>query len=343
MPRGLEQRTLGDVRRVDELEALVDVPLASVVLHLSADDPALRVEHRQARAEHLRKAEQVKLDPQLAVVALGGLGQPGLVRLEGLPARPGRAVETLQRGVLLVAAPVSGGVASQREGRDVAGVRHVRAAAQVLPRGRAVATQVVVDGQLAGTDLGTGPLVVARRALVGDQLELVRLVGQLGSSLLVTHQASAEALPLLDDRAHALLQLLEVLRSERLGHVEVVVEAVGDRRADAEPGLLVTDLYGLGRDMRGRVAQDRQPFGAVDGDLLDFRVRRDLPVQVAGLAIDPDGDDGPVVTKQIESGGRTAGHQFGAYAAVTEGDRHGRHAGKTRPGPPGAHSSFAVV
>ena len=38
-----------------------------------------------------------------------------------------------------------------------------------------------------------------RRALVGDQLQLVRLVGQLGPGLVVGDLAAPEALPLLDD------------------------------------------------------------------------------------------------------------------------------------------------
>ena len=44
--RHLEQVALGDVRRVDELISGSDVTLARVVLHLGADDAALRMEHR---------------------------------------------------------------------------------------------------------------------------------------------------------------------------------------------------------------------------------------------------------------------------------------------------------
>ena len=44
--RHLEQVALGDVRRVDELIPGSDVTLARVVLHLGADDAALRMEHR---------------------------------------------------------------------------------------------------------------------------------------------------------------------------------------------------------------------------------------------------------------------------------------------------------
>ena len=44
--RHLEQVALGDVRRVDELIPGSDMALARVVLHLGADDAALRMEHR---------------------------------------------------------------------------------------------------------------------------------------------------------------------------------------------------------------------------------------------------------------------------------------------------------
>ena len=61
---------------LDELEALLDVPLPDVVLHHPADDAALGVEHGQAGAELVREREEVELGAELAVVALLGLGQP---------------------------------------------------------------------------------------------------------------------------------------------------------------------------------------------------------------------------------------------------------------------------
>ena len=154
---------------------------------------------------------------------------------------PGGAVDALQLLVLLVAAPVRRGRAHQLERRDPLGGRQVRPAAEVLPRQRAVAPEVVVDGELGAADLGRRRPRLRRSALgalEADQLELVRLGRELGSraSSSVTGRRR-EPLALLDDLAHPRLDLLEVLGVERLLDVEVVVEAVGDRRADAELGV----------------------------------------------------------------------------------------------------------
>ena len=80
-----------------------------------------------------------------------------------------------------------------------------------------------------------------------------------------------------------------------LGDVEVVVEAVLDRRADAQLGLGEQLLDGLGQHVRGRVPQDRAA-------LVGARSRRARPVavgelvgEVAQLAVDPGGDHGAAV------------------------------------------------
>ncbi len=124
------QVALGDVRRVDELVAGVDVPLPRIVLHLLADDAALGVEDRQAGAQLVREGEEVKFDPELAVVAAFGLGDALLVGLQRVLGGPGGAVDALQLLVLLVAQPVGGGGPGQGERvGDELGVGQVRAAA----------------------------------------------------------------------------------------------------------------------------------------------------------------------------------------------------------------------
>src|SRR4029450_12067638 len=109
----------------------------------------------------------------------------------------------------------------------------VRAAAQVPPAALAgLGVEVVVDGERAVADLDG--LLVAGPAPLVDDLELVGLVGQLGAGLVVRDDPPGEALALLDDLAPALLDPLQVLWGERLGDVEVVVEAVLDRRPDPQ-------------------------------------------------------------------------------------------------------------
>ena len=152
------------------------------------------------------------------MVAALGLLDPVQVLLERLLGLPGGAVDPLQLLVLLVAAPVRRRGPHQLEGRDPLGGRQVRAAAQVVPDQRAVALEVVVDGQLAGADLdarplggvlgGPEPLSPISSSLYGSSCELAR-------RLVVADHAAGELLALLDDLAHPRLDLLEVLRGER--------------------------------------------------------------------------------------------------------------------------------
>ena len=92
-------------------------------------------------------------------------------------------------------------------------------------------------------------------------------------------------------RCHRLLEVLQVLGGERLGHVEVVVEAVGDRRTDAELRVGVRRLDGLRQHVRGRVPQDRQALLRLDAHRFErcplslSEGRRQ--VQVADLSVHP--------------------------------------------------------
>ncbi len=81
---------------------------------------------------------------------------------------------------------------------------------------------------------------------------------------------------------------------ERLLHAEVVVEAVGDGRADAEVRLRVDPLHGLREHVRGGVAQDAEPVGAVDRDRLDGIRLVDHRREVFQLAVHAQGDDGAI-------------------------------------------------
>ena len=129
--------------------------------------------------------------------------------------------------------------------------------------------EVVVDGELGAADLHHLVELVARAALEADQLELVRLVRELGARLVLGDDAAREALARLDDLLHPLLERREVVRGERALDVEVVVEAVADRRADAELGLGEQLLHRLGEHVRGRVPQHRAAVLGVDRDRLE--------------------------------------------------------------------------
>ncbi len=242
-------------------------------------------------ADLVGEAEQVQLGAQLAVVAAGRLLEQLQVVLERVPGRPGGPVHPLELGVLLGSAPVGGGRTHQLDRADQPGGRQVRAPAQVAPAAVAVLVEVVVDGQLAAAHLHhLGGVDVA---LEVDQLQLERLVGELGLGLGEGVEAAAvEGLARLDDLQHPLLHPVQVLRGERPGDLEVVVEAVVDGRADAELGLREDVLHRLGEHVRAGVPQHVQPVRGVDGHRHHLGVGLRSPVQVAQLVAVADHDDG---------------------------------------------------
>jgi hypothetical protein len=134
------------------------------------------------------------------------------------------------------------------------------------------------------TSTGLAPLV--------DDLELVRLVLQLGSGLVIGDDPPGEALPLLDDLAHALLDPVQVLGDKRLLDVEVVVEAVLDRRPDAQLRLREQVLDGLGEHVRGRVPHDHPAVVAGQGHRLDLVALLHGMAEVAQHPVDPGRDHG---------------------------------------------------
>lgn len=289
------------MRGVDELVALFFVALARVVLHGAADDATPRVEDGQAGADLVLYGEQVELGAELAVVALLGLHEEVEVGLQLLLRRPRGAVDALEHRVLLAAAPVGGGVAHELERRDVAGGRQVRAAAQVGPADvAALRVDVVVDAQLAAAHLDVRTVVRGRRgALEADELQLVRLVGELLAGRLVGDHAAGELLAALLDLLHLLLDGLEVIGGEGLRDVEVVVEAVPDRRADAQLGLGEELLHGLRHDVRGRVAQDVQAVLGGDLHRLDALTVPHLVGEVLQFIGDARGDDGALAGEEL--------------------------------------------
>lgn len=320
VPGGLEQVALGDVGRVDERVAVLLVPTARVVLHLAADDAALRVEDRQAGTDLVGEREQVEFGAELAVVALGGFLEAHQVRLELVLVGPGGAVDALQLRVLLGAAPVRGGDAHELGGvADPAGVRDVRAAAEVLPEHLArLRVDVLVHGELAGTDLDAlAGVAVGRCTLEADELLLVGLPRHQLACLLVGDDHATEALGLLDDAVHALLDRLEVFGGEGLGDVEVVVEAIGDGRPDAELGVRVDLLHGLRQHVGGRVAEDVEPVLLLQGDglggLAGLHVRR----EVLQDTVDTDRDDAALTVEELGAGrGRRRGPGLGCLGKL---------------------------
>ena len=301
--RDLEQLRLGDVRAVDELVAGFAVLAPRVVLELAPDDATLRVENRQARTDFVGEAEQVQLGAELAVIAALRLLDELQVLVERLLRLPRGAVDALQAGVVLVAPPVRGRAAGQLERRNVARRRDVRAAAQITPLPFAgTGIEVVVGGELVAADLHH----LGVTGLVVDEFELVRLVRELFAGFIFgLVDAPREQLAFLDDLAHPLFQRLQILRRERARRVEVVVEAVGDGRPDAELGLREHVLHRLREHVRGRMPDHAAAVVGVGGDgrHLDVALRR--PGQVTQPAVGVAHDDDRVVGTPARQAGVT--------------------------------------
>ena len=166
--------------------------------------------------------------------------EPLEVRVEVVLREERRPVDPRQLRVLLVAAPVRTGETGQLEGLDRLGVLEMRAAAEVGE----VALRVERD-------------LPVRRV---DELDLVRLILLLeAGARLGAIELDALPRPALVELARDLrLDRREVLLADRLGELEVVVEAVLDRRADRDldPGMQPT--HGLREQVRRRVAQHGQ-------------------------------------------------------------------------------------
>ena len=288
--RRVEESALGDFGGVHEVKPGQLVTVGHVGLDLVAQDAALGVEDDQAGADLLGEGVQVQLGSEATVVAALGFLDTLLVGHQVLLGGPGGAVDALELVVRLVTLPVGGRGLGQGEAvADQLGGGQVGAAAQVLPGDGTVAADVVVHGEGCAANLDRGAL--GTLALRGDELELVGLLGQLNHGLVLGDLAAHEALAFLDDALHALLEFTQQLGGHRVDVAEVVVEAVGDERADAEVDVGEDVLNSLREHVRGAVAQDVQAILAGQGDGLDGRALLKGGREVTRRAVNLNGDD----------------------------------------------------
>ena len=154
---------------------------------------------------------------------------------------------------------------------------------------RAVGVEVLVDadGAVAG-DLARVIVVGRAGADVADDLLLVRLVREELEAAVEVVLLAHERLVLGDDLAHPGLDALEVRVGEVLAvrELEVVVEAVGDRRADGVLRAREQVEDSLGHEVRRRVAQDVAALVRVRRDDRDLGVMLDRAGEVHLFAVD---------------------------------------------------------
>ena len=233
----LPQPLVDQDRRGDLLVAAGVQDFAHEPLQLAHHRPAVGQPEGRARRDIVEGVE-VELAPELAVVALLGLLDPPEVPVQLFLREPGGAVDPLEHGVPLVAAPVGAGRRQQLEEADRAGGRHVGPPAEI-------------------DEL---PLLVDRHARSIERfqdLHLERLapLPEEADRLATVHLPPLERETGRDDVAHAGLDLGQVLRRERRGPGEVVVEAVLDGGADRQLDVRVQAFHRLSHDVRSGVPE----------------------------------------------------------------------------------------
>mmetsp|Transcript_242 Transcript_242/g.520 ORF Transcript_242/g.520 Transcript_242/m.520 type:complete len:650 (-) Transcript_242:126-2075(-) len=250
--RRLPQVDRRHVRRVEQLVPAAHVRLLPVLLHQVAHRRALGVPEDQPSARRLLDGEEVELLAESAVVSPPRLRLQPLVLLQLLLRLPRRAVHPLQHRPVLVAEQVGprDRLELDRLRRQVAGGGDVRPRAQVPPA--VLLLRQVVDRDAVAFD-------------PAEDLQLVRLVLRADAPLrlLARDDLLHEGQLLLDDLVHLLLDPPQVFVLERLGRVEVVVEALLDPRADGDLRALVERLHRHRHHVRRRVADAKQPVALV--------------------------------------------------------------------------------
>ncbi len=182
-----------------------------------------------------------------------------------------RAVDARQHRIVAVAAPIGARDLHQLEGvADLAGGRHMRAAAEIEP----VALLVDLDG------------LVGRDRIDQFDLEHFAVVAEHLLGLLARPDLLGEGFVARDDLAHFLFDRGEVFRRERLVAEEVVIEAVLDHRADRDLRARPQRLHGFGQHVRGVVPDQLQCAGIVAGDEFDFGVALDWIGEIDDHAIE---------------------------------------------------------
>ena len=190
------------------------------------------------------------------MVAPLSLLQPLQVFGQSLVALPGGAVNALQLGSLLVAAPVGAGHPQESEMSEPTGGGNVGSPAEV---DEGVGVPVGGDHRRPGSDISRRFLLeggVVRNA--GDYLALEGLIGEQGQTLIDGVFLAHKGLILGHDRLHARTDPLEVIVAEggASGQSEVVIEAVGDCRTDGVLGPGPQVEHGLSQNVSGRMSEN---------------------------------------------------------------------------------------
>ena len=162
------------------------------------------------------------------MITLFRLLKEGEVFLEFLGRCKGGTIDTLQLGILLVALVEGARHMGQSEGADPRGIRHMGSCAEVGECTVAVESDLF-PGRDAGDDI---KLELAGMGARGETRKFAPFPH--GKGLFTCDHLALKGLRLGDDRSHLLLDFLKVLRADPVSEIDVVVEAVINRRSGGE-------------------------------------------------------------------------------------------------------------
>jgi hypothetical protein len=192
------------------------------------DGGAAREPERQAGADVVVEGEELEFFAELAVVALLRFLEHGEVGVELGAILEGGTVDALELRVLLVAFVVGAGDVRELERADVAGAHDVRAGAEIGE----VAVAVEGDFFALGNVLDDVELELARR---GARPEAAQFAGlRQCQRFAATNDNALEGVVRFRLLLHLGFDLREVFGRDAMRELDVVVEAVLDRRTRGE-------------------------------------------------------------------------------------------------------------
>src|SRR5579862_9129284 len=208
MPGRLPQAAIEELRAFDLLVAGAFEAGAHIALDDPEQRPALRMpEHAAHRL--FPEMKEVEFAAEPTVVAPLGFFEPIEIGVEILLGCPSRAIDPLQLGVSRVAAPIGAGHIHQLEGLpETAGRRQMRTDAQIDKIALAIDADRLVRRNFPD------PLGLVALADTREKRDRgVAIPDLAGDRLVAPH-----------DLAPARFDLFEILRRERLGAREIVIE-----------------------------------------------------------------------------------------------------------------------
>src|SRR5690606_5372549 len=204
-------------------------------LHQSlAEDGTFGQPQRKALAYPVRKSKQLQFLAQLPVVSLFSLFHQVEVLLQLLVLRKGDAINACKHFVLFVASPIRAGHAKQLDRLDKAGVRYMRTAAEI----NKITLPVEGDRSVC-------------KVVNQFDLVFVSLFPEVVEGLALWHTAPKKRARLLCEFNHLFLYCRKLFVTEGPSiQVDVIIEAVIDRRTNTELDTGIQRLQCLRQEMR---------------------------------------------------------------------------------------------